>query len=192
MPSFMGLRYSTVQVEPVRRRNSKDTANLKRKVNEGEGVRWRFRIQLEPTRKVDGSKVLAHRNYSGSRHAFDMEVPQPLGVTIPSGNFTVGAGAAAGAEMLTVRFPGSRTIDPGTFFTIAGDTKVYQFVNGGKRGAGNMAMLICPPLRVAAALNSALDLTPTMRAIYAPDGNFGASYPDGINTSVTIEVEERL
>lgn len=190
MPKFLGLNYVTpITIESVRRTYVSDGVNLRRQIIETDAQRWKLSITLEPTADAEGARVVGHRWNQGISGTFTVEMPQPLGITLPS-SVTVGAGgASAGDASIPVSLSGNSTLRGGTFFTIGSDAKVYQ---AGDDRAGPGDMSITPPLQVDCSAGDTIDVTPVITVRYAPEETHTQSWQQGRLTSVTINVEEAV
>lgn len=195
MPSFMGLAYILpIDVESVRLRYFSDTMSLHRNIVESDAQRWRMRLSLRPTADAQGAAVLAHKDEYGISRVFEVETPQPLGISVPKVTLNLGA-RVRGNDSLLVHASRVVKLMRGMFIKFPNDDKVYKVAaDVDLTNQASRAVRVFPKLRKSAdpAPNVELGGEVMMRVRHAPDGLFNHTYSNGVLTRAVIDVEEAL
>lgn len=213
MPNFQGLQYSTpLTVNSNQRELITETLNLKRQAVGNGSQRWELQITLAPSDNREavpgGARLGVHRTINGLSSSFDIPMPQPIGLTIPSSAdirpVATSSGEVSGGEGLLRlrRLSGQPDVDLsiGTYFAIANSDgspdalhrKVYQIIDTVTVDDNTTNVTIFPPLLEDVGITKRIDLSPDLLAYYAQDGSAGVTYSDGILTQATISVIEAL
>ena len=138
-----------------------------------------------------GAKLMAHRRRHKGGKTFTVRMPQHLGVVVPTQTIRLRAAAAARSTALPVDSTENFRIDEDTFFTVAGDPKVYQaLADVGPTTGLQGTIQIDPSLRKAAPDNAILNFAPDITLRYAA-GAASIRYTDNLVRKV-VELEEAL
>ena len=190
-----GLRIGadSVEIDDVGSVLSALTQGGIRKIVAEEWQLWRLRITLERDfmgRRLAAAKINGHRFATGW-NPFTTEMPQTLGVTVPSRTVRLAAAASARDPQIAIDATGSFDVQMGTFFTIANDPKVYLAAQDYRGSSSAGTMSVYPALRKNSVNNAVLDFTPVITVRYLPQAVRTIRYRNNFYAA-TLELEEVL
>lgn len=188
MASFLGLEYITPYTPILERTvDSELTLDRSRSIVAYPGTNWRFTITLERAKREKVAELAVHRAKFFGQGSFSIEIPQLLGVNIPSQAVNVRGGQAAGSSRLNISSRANAGV--GVYFNIAGDPTLYQiFALEGSLPSATYE--IVPPLRRNAANGARLNFNPTARVRYHPSGSVSVTVGDHNEARISLDLEE--
>ena len=196
-----GLDYSTPLTITSRQRTFRsETVNLKTQTNRSDAQRWDLQITLTPSANFDqapaGAALSVHRTVNGISKAFNIEMPQHVGVRAPTHSVSVRAVTPSGFTDVPLVTDGSHTIiQAGQYVTFGSFLKVYQVitaVSGFGVGDDDEALEIFPPLIQHLAMGTVVNFNPDISVFYARDGADGITYASGIVVRASVALVEAL
>ena len=195
--SFLGVDYSTADVNLDQKQFPTETENYNRQTIDLGVERYRiaFSFELDDGTKMAASKFRRHRQKHGFHSRFTMPMPQDRGVG-PAPTVDVTAAEVTDAESSTIVLEtGDRTvvIPEGRFITFSGHKKVYvidsfSYNSGQTYGVAK----IQPDLQKRVADGEEVDFDPDITVRYSVDGAFSFLQFQGILTALTFTVVEDI
>lgn len=172
MATFLGLEYYTPLLPYLESdKDPVDSLNLRRRVFSSGANRWRYTAKFVDTGLTAAlARLSAHMAIHDIEVPFDIEIPQYVGVEVPTVVVNLRAGNyTSGATSINVSAARGAIIQMGTLIRIPGLTRMYMVVADFDSGAGtsNAALQIRPTLeRSFTASAGPLDFTPSMNVTY--------------------------